>query len=58
MYSSNDEDVTGALAWLNLMNAENQARRQFWVHPYWRANSSEHDDYKIFKELNLYLERF
>jgi hypothetical protein len=58
MSSSEDEDVTGALAWLNLMNAQHQTRRRFWMHPYWRENSHEHDAYKIFKELNLYPERF
>jgi hypothetical protein len=41
MSFSNDDDLTGALVWLNLMNAQNQARRQFWLHPYWRANSNE-----------------
>jgi hypothetical protein len=56
--SSSDDDVTGALAWLNLMNTQNQARRRFWVHPYWRMNSNKHGAYKIFKELNLYSERF
>jgi hypothetical protein len=54
MSSCDDEDVSGTLAWLNLMNAQNQVRRRFWVHPYWRENSSEHDAYKIFKELNIY----
>jgi hypothetical protein len=53
MSSCDDEDVSGALAWLNLMNAQNQARRRFWVYPYWRENSSEHGAYKIFKELNI-----
>jgi hypothetical protein len=54
MSSSEDEDVTGALAWLNLMNSQHQTRRWFWVHPYWRKNSHERGAYKIFKELNLY----
>jgi len=58
MSSFNDNDVTGALTWLNLINTKNQARTQFWVHPYCRANSNEHSDYRIFKEQNLYLERF
>jgi hypothetical protein len=58
MSSSNDERVTGALAWLNLMNTQNQARRRFWVHAYWRANSNEYGVYKIFKNLNLHLVRF
>jgi hypothetical protein len=58
MSSSEDEDVTGALAWLNVMNVQHQRRRRFWVHPYWRENSHERGAYKIFKELNLYPERF
>jgi hypothetical protein len=55
MSSSEDED---GLAWLNLMNAQHQTRRRFWVHPYWRENTHERGAYKIFKELNLYPQRF
>jgi hypothetical protein len=40
MSSDDDEDVTGDLAWLNFLNIQNQVSRQFWVHPYWQANST------------------
>jgi hypothetical protein len=47
--SSNDEHVTGALAWLNLMNTQNQAWRRFWVHAYWRAIPTNLESAKYLK---------
>lgn len=56
--SSDDEDTVALLSLININNRERRQRR-FWVHPFWRENmKNKKGAFSVFKELNMYPERF
>lgn len=55
MSSSEDEDV---LAFVNMINInQNRTKRRYWVHPFWKKSQTK-SGFSVFKELNMYPERF
>ena len=55
MSSSEDEDL---LAVVNLINMnQNYPKRRYWIHPFYKKRQ-RNSGFSVFKELNIYPERF
>jgi len=49
--SSDEEDALCALNLLNILNANQKRVRNYWVHPFWRANCRGRGAFSVFKDL-------
>ncbi|KAG8239165.1 hypothetical protein J437_LFUL018653 [Ladona fulva] len=58
MSASEDEDALAFLNLVNLVTYSDRSKRRFWVHPFWRANVKKCGAFNVFKELNMYQEKF